>query len=281
MIVKLLTEHHLEFLSLTGGCRGLSESTHVKMPHCWKSHALAHISIRHGCIEPAFQTTDKSLYSNEDSFWGIWMVTECAKEVPDFLRELCENPEADDSFKSLVPVSTKTVTYRNKFCALCNGVDFIATLFKWHLDIRCRSHLDMWDKNLMRKLKESECEVIFKSPDEVDTNKCEVVPPYHISSCNVTGQWGVYDETTELACHSFIDPFDSKYQNYWCYLCNTAVPQEPETMFCQTPDNVVSDIAPPFSALVDLDVIQAREREVVLQCDKETQFEDTISVCII
>ena len=43
MIVKLLTEHHLEFLSLKGGCRGSSESTHVKMPHCWKSHALAHM----------------------------------------------------------------------------------------------------------------------------------------------------------------------------------------------------------------------------------------------
>ena len=43
MIVKLLTEHHLEFLSLKGGCRGSSESTHVKMSHCWKSHALAHI----------------------------------------------------------------------------------------------------------------------------------------------------------------------------------------------------------------------------------------------
>ena len=30
MIVKLLTEHHLELLSLTVGCRGSSESTHVK-----------------------------------------------------------------------------------------------------------------------------------------------------------------------------------------------------------------------------------------------------------
>ena len=43
MIVKLLTEHHLEFLSLKGGCRGSSESTLVKMSNCWKSHALAHI----------------------------------------------------------------------------------------------------------------------------------------------------------------------------------------------------------------------------------------------
>ena len=38
MNIKLLTEHHLEFLSLKGGCRGSSESIHIKMPHCWKSH---------------------------------------------------------------------------------------------------------------------------------------------------------------------------------------------------------------------------------------------------
>ena len=38
MSVKLLTEHNLEFLSLKGGSTGSSESTHVKMPHCWKSH---------------------------------------------------------------------------------------------------------------------------------------------------------------------------------------------------------------------------------------------------
>ena len=43
MIVKLLTEHHLEWLRLKGGCRGLSESTHVKMSNCSKSHAAAHI----------------------------------------------------------------------------------------------------------------------------------------------------------------------------------------------------------------------------------------------
>ena len=43
MIVKLLTQNHLEFLSLKGGCTGSSEYTHVKMPHCLKSHATAQI----------------------------------------------------------------------------------------------------------------------------------------------------------------------------------------------------------------------------------------------
>ena len=47
MIVKLLTKLHLEFLRLTGGCRGSSESTFVKMSNCWKSHSAAHFSCLH------------------------------------------------------------------------------------------------------------------------------------------------------------------------------------------------------------------------------------------
>ena len=45
MIVKLLTEHHLECLSLEVDCTGSSESTLVKMSNCWKSHAAAHIIL--------------------------------------------------------------------------------------------------------------------------------------------------------------------------------------------------------------------------------------------
>ena len=43
MTVKLLTEHHLEFLSLKGVCTGSSESTLVKMSNCWKSHVMAQL----------------------------------------------------------------------------------------------------------------------------------------------------------------------------------------------------------------------------------------------
>ena len=43
MSVKLLTEHHLEVLSLKGGCTGTFKSTLVNMPHCWKSHVAAHV----------------------------------------------------------------------------------------------------------------------------------------------------------------------------------------------------------------------------------------------
>ena len=59
--LNILTEHHLEFLSFKGGCTGLSESTLVKMPHCWKSHVAAHIYIR--CqINPSSSSHNSSCY---------------------------------------------------------------------------------------------------------------------------------------------------------------------------------------------------------------------------
>ena len=51
--VKLLTEHHLEFPSLKGGCTGMSESIHAKMPHCWKSHVAADL----WCSSKVMRTT--------------------------------------------------------------------------------------------------------------------------------------------------------------------------------------------------------------------------------
>ena len=43
--LQVLTEQHLEFLSLKGGCTGLPESTLVKKPHCWKTHVTAQILV--------------------------------------------------------------------------------------------------------------------------------------------------------------------------------------------------------------------------------------------
>ena len=67
MVVEQLTEHHLEFLSLKVGYRGSSESTHVKMSHCWRSHALAHLLfilrgsffmfVESGCISTNIEFT--------------------------------------------------------------------------------------------------------------------------------------------------------------------------------------------------------------------------------
>ena len=54
MSVKLRTEHHLEILSLNGGT-GSSESTLVKMPHCWIYRVAAHKMLKIKGF-PCFQT---------------------------------------------------------------------------------------------------------------------------------------------------------------------------------------------------------------------------------
>ena len=61
MTVKLLTEQHLEFLSLKGGCTSLSESTLVKMSNCWKSHAAAQMVIQqeNSCCVNVWAANDK------------------------------------------------------------------------------------------------------------------------------------------------------------------------------------------------------------------------------
>ena len=65
MIVKLLTEHHLEFLSLKGGCTGSSESTLVKMSNCWKSHALAQFC----CLLISSTTSTGVLSYNDENMY--------------------------------------------------------------------------------------------------------------------------------------------------------------------------------------------------------------------
>ena len=71
MIVKLLTEHHLECLSLNGGCTGSSESALVKCPHCRKSHHI----IVFLSLKIAFVFTNSA--DSGDMPHLIWVFTVC------------------------------------------------------------------------------------------------------------------------------------------------------------------------------------------------------------
>ena len=71
MGVKLLSEHHLEFLSLNGGCTGWSESTLVKMPHFWKSHVKAHIEVEGAQGPGRFKMEWKKLAQKDFHEWEL------------------------------------------------------------------------------------------------------------------------------------------------------------------------------------------------------------------
>ena len=69
MIVKLLTEHHLELLSLKEGCKGLSESTHVKIPHRSKSHRRSNEPVQDKMISEFSKDSDQPV--NSPSLIGL------------------------------------------------------------------------------------------------------------------------------------------------------------------------------------------------------------------
>ena len=68
MTVKLLTEHFFEFLSLKVCCTGLSESTLVKIPHCWKSHVTAQMAVTRGVYWCFFMPGISSKAANSSFF---------------------------------------------------------------------------------------------------------------------------------------------------------------------------------------------------------------------
>ena len=79
MSVKLLTEHRLEFVSLKGGCTGSSESSFVKMPHCWKSHVAAQFMRYAGYIHISKKRkiSDKYTY-HKSSFSCMQCAVSCS-----------------------------------------------------------------------------------------------------------------------------------------------------------------------------------------------------------
>ena len=112
MIVKLLPEHHLEFLSLIKGCRGLSESTLAEMSNCWKSHATAHICFflfldileLHGRLfdhKPVLQGHISSFVKEFEvvslHITGIFLVFS-GPPVPMEISDLKKNPNPKKSF---------------------------------------------------------------------------------------------------------------------------------------------------------------------------------------
>ena len=69
LYIKLLTEHHLEFLNLKSGYTGSSGSSLVNMPHCWKPHVAAQLYYLHQ------KPVDlKHLFSKIDKTWKKWFV---------------------------------------------------------------------------------------------------------------------------------------------------------------------------------------------------------------
>ena len=106
MTVQLLSKQHLEFLSLAGGCTGLSESTFVKMPHCWKSHVTPHdfVIFRFSLLALGLEQF-KAFRSGRDLIQQLLLPTKSRKQLSIRIKNLSAKVAKDNPVKvSMVDV---------------------------------------------------------------------------------------------------------------------------------------------------------------------------------
>ena len=206
-------------------------------------------------------------YKTQDNFW---MVTKCTNSTLSDLRtELCENPGRDGTLESITPVSDPStgVHYRNKHCAFCTGEPVDRNLIRWKIKINNDHYIALPDRNLLTKIREQKGNIFFIPPEYLFVESCKW-PTYSITTCNETGLWSEYNETIEMACHAFVDPFNFTYQNYFCFLCNSPAELMPSSNWkCRQLSPFISGMSPPFFAVLDITTVLGDDEEETLVCD--------------
>lgn len=216
---------------------------------------------------------------NTDRF--AWLVSYCDPDGSHSeYRQQCERPAFDDSLDNIdnfrpVTDTLSRTSYRNIFCADCNGVDRVS-LIKWTIQVGSTNNISITVDNDMKKLRQRRGNLIFLKPRYIFVDKCSLIPPYHITSCNETGLWTFFDEHIDRACNSFVDPFNSTYKNYFCYLCN-----KPDSESINENDSCVIEtfniITPRFFSMLDLSRVEGKRNDIQIQCGT-SQFLDRVLV---
>ena len=129
MTVKLLTEPHLRFLSLKGGCTGSSKSTLVKISHCWKSHVMAQLSYTLDGSLASFQNkrkipsdpqerikpiTNSNPRHPDSPFYGPNPIKPLATLTLTKIKEVCGGDEGSQSIDDVAPSTEDLVNQMKK-----------------------------------------------------------------------------------------------------------------------------------------------------------------------
>ena len=236
--------------------------------------------FRYSCIHSQYLPKDKTDYETDQFYW---MISLCGhEESSDFHRESCENPVLGDSYDTLEKITPVTdlitgVNYKNIFCAYCSGTVHRHALIQWNFQIQSHNYIPFPSENFFDTLKEDRGNIIFIPPEYVQVQHC-TVPMYTVSSCNESGLWDVYEERFEKACEAFIDPYNSTYKNYFCYLCNIAINDttsvnESCLEYHQAGLNVKT---PNFFAILDISAASGEVDNEVMACE-QSQIVDKVT----
>ena len=203
------------------------------------------------------------------------MISKCGIEMMEDMDEdlikSCESPVMTD-LESFLPVTDYMFHYTNKFCAVCNGVTGPNDIKHWSVEVYCNKTITFTYETLLSTVEREQCNLFFKPPNRVPVQNCNRLS-YRISTCNETGLWRTYNKTIEYACNVFVDPFNSTYKNYFCYVCNALEPIPHDSWRCMDTLNSEDYVFPAFSFSATLDVLKQLKDDLLLECNT-TQYQD-------
>ena len=178
-------------------------------------------------IEPC---TRVAIGSDQAAQWGYHVTKTCPSDASDGVLATRCSGNQPASIEDLTWVTDKHTNkiYSNKHCALCNGVTEYSL---WQIVTNCYETMNGQDSpDEVIKSVLDECELTLEPPSNEDhTDNLCLIPS--ISTCNVTGQWQLYDEALEAACKDFQQIYVMErpyptilYRNIYCFLCNAHLP---------------------------------------------------------
>ena len=192
-------------------------------------------------IKTVYENPSKCVYTqfrsfHEQKYNGLahMLVTNCPESYSNnAVKENCHKAYSDFDFVADIPgylpvTDNKTmISYKNKYCALCNHVSRSDLIF-WEVDVVC-ADIDGKEETIqLRSLsdvnkltnEDSDCNTVFEVPHGLQNREPSIQQciPY-VDRCNVTGDWKQYNAEMETLCMSYMSVYKG-YKNIHCYLCN-------------------------------------------------------------
>lgn len=207
--------------SATDKRRHSIKTEHHKCPSCSCSEECDY--LRNCCLDESYTScvpTTVSVNHFVDKN-GVQMVSFCPG-THDIEYESCLQLFTEYNFLTNIPVYSlhTNKTYVNAKCSKCHGDNDI---IPWRYYISCPGiNIDIDDytdgSSLWYNGMENGCTLTLTPPVNTFQRHCEV--NVLIRTCNITGNWDVYDKEIEDACAYYRKPYEL-YENIFCFLCNT------------------------------------------------------------
>lgn len=148
------------------------------------------------------------------------IVSKCPKGGDTNLLHLCTKSRSIEHGLLYPPVTSTTylLTFKNKFCALCNG---IKQFIPWKLNFTCdiKFNFTTTVNEIVTTAIKHQCSISYIPGQSLSNKVKPCKKSFLINKCNVTGTWEQYNRNVEYACGKLNNPFPP-YRNIFCYMCN-------------------------------------------------------------